>query len=146
MTEEENQTTIPPWFWIVTSVALIWNIMGVGAFIQQATLTPEDLATMTAAQQELYISTPDWVNWIFAISVFGGVLGCLLLILKKAIAKIVLIISFVAVLIQMWFIFIGSKAVDSFGPGGALMPVMIVFIAAGLVWLSLSSAKKGWIN
>jgi len=146
MSEEENTNTIPTWFWIVTAIALIWNIMGVGAFIQQMSITPEGMAAMSEAEQELYRSTPSWVNWAFAVSVFGGAFGCLLLILKKAMAKILLILSFISVIMQMGYVFLISKAMDGFGPGGAIMPAMIIVIAAALIWLAISAKNKGWIN
>jgi hypothetical protein len=146
MSEQQNTNSIPTWFWVISAIALIWNIMGIGAFIQQMSLTPEGLAAMSEAQQELYTSTPSWVNWAFALSVFGGAFGCLLLILKKASAKYLLILSFIGVMIQMGYVFLISKAIEGFGPGGAIMPVMIIIIAAALIWLSIAAKNKGWIR
>ncbi len=144
MSETQN-SSIPVWFWVISAIALVWNLMGVFAYIQQVTLTPEALAAMTTAQQDLYNATPAWVNGAFAFSVFGGAIGCLLLLLKKSLAKIAFIISFVGVVTQMSYAFSVVDSMDSFGPGGVIMPIMIIIIAVLLIWLASSAKKKGWI-
>ncbi len=146
MSDTENPQQIPVWFWVVSALALVWNLMGIMAYIQQVTLTPEALAAMTESQQALYNNTPAWINGVFAISVFGGGLGCLLLLMKKALAQILFIISLLAVLTQMGYVFFVSQSIDSFGPGGMIMPLMIIIIAALLVWFAKSSKEKSWIK
>ncbi|MBN2868591.1 MAG: hypothetical protein JXK08_07965, partial [Flavobacteriaceae bacterium] len=51
----------PIWFWIVSVIALLWNAMGVMAYLGQAFLTEEALAAMPPEQQEIYsIDYPAW--------------------------------------------------------------------------------------
>lgn len=146
MSDTKNSQQIPVWFWVVSALALVWNLMGIMAYIQQVTLTPEALAAMSAAEQKLYNNTPSWVNGAFAIAVFGGGLGCLLLLLKKAFAQIIFIISLLAILTQMGYVFFVSRSIEVFGPGRMLMPIMIIVIAVLLVWFAKSSKQKGWIK
>jgi len=143
---DDQPKAIPTWFWITAILALVWNIMGVNAYITQVTLTPEDLAAMTQAQQDLYINTPAWVNGAFAFSVFGGALGCILMLLKKTMAQKAFVVSLLAVVIQMGHAFLMTDALEVFGPGAAIMPVMIIIVAALLIVFARSSEKKGWIR
>ena len=66
----------PKWFWIVSSILLVWNLMGVMAFFQQMAVTAEQIAAMPEAEQLLYNSIPIWATIAFAFAVFGGTLGC----------------------------------------------------------------------
>lgn len=132
MTDKLNTPITPPkWFTVVTVLALIWNLMGVMAFFQQQGTTP---------------ATPIWVIMAFAFAVFGGTLGCLLLMLKKALAKIILLVSLISVIVQMFHAYYISNAWEMFGPGGAIMPVMVIIVAIYLVWLSDKALQNFWLK
>lgn len=146
MSDSNNSSAIPTWFWVVTILALVWNLMGVMAYIEQVTLTAEALAAMSEAERSLYQNTPAWANGAFAIAVFGGTMGCVLLMLKNAAATITLIVSFVAIIVQMGHAFFLSNSFEVFGPGGFIMPVMVIVIAGLLIWFAKSSEEKGWIS
>jgi len=133
-------------FWIIGIIALIWNLMGVFAYIAQAYMTDEDLAALPENQRALYENVPAWVTAAFAISVFGGALGCILLLLKKKMATTVFVISFLAILAQMTYNFFMSKAVEVYGPGGMVMPIMVIIIGYFLIYYSKRAANYGWIS
>lgn len=148
MSEESDSPKIPTWFWVVAGLALVWNLLGVFAYIGQMMLmsNPEMMAELPADQQALYENTPAWATGAFAIAVWGGAIGCVLLLLKKKVAKIVLIVSLIGVLVQMVHSFFFSNNFDVFGPGAMIMPVMVIIIGFGLVWFSDKSIKEGWLN
>ncbi len=148
MSEESTSPKIPTWFWVVAGIALVWNLLGVFSYIGQMMLmsNPEVMAELPADQQALYENTPAWATGAFAVAVWGGAIGCLLLLLKKKAAKIVLIVSLAGVLVQMVHSFFMSNNFEVFGPGGMVMTVMIIVVAIGLVWFADKSIKEGWIN
>lgn len=37
----------PTWFWVIAVVALIWNLLGVAAYIMDVTMSAEDIASST---------------------------------------------------------------------------------------------------
>ncbi|KGJ95787.1 hypothetical protein [Thalassotalea sp. ND16A] len=141
-----NSTKLPNWFTVVAVMALIWNLMGVMAFISGQTMTAEQLAALSEAEQNLHQTTPLWATIAFACAVFCGALGCLFLALKKAVAKNLLMVSLGAIIVQMFHAFFISNSYEVFGPGGAVMPVMVIIIAFLLVMLSNKAVKQGWIN
>ena len=143
MTEFTNKPKTS--FWIIGVIALIWNLMGVFAYITQVNMTPEIIAALPEAEQALYENVPVWVTGAFAIAVFGGALGCILLLLKKKLATPVLIISLIGIIAQMIYNFGINKAVDIYGPGGMVMPAMVVLIGIFLVWYSKQATAKGWL-
>ncbi len=84
-----NSSTKPPiWFWVISVIALLWNLMGVNAYLQQAYQTESFQAMYdTPELLELVNSTPAWATAAFAIAVFAGALGCIVFTLKKKLGK-----------------------------------------------------------
>lgn len=137
---------IPMWFIVVAALAIVWEAMGVMAYIQTLTMTADDLFKLPSAEQTLINTTPEWANAAFAIAVFSGFIGALMLLLKKSIAIPFLVLSLLAVLAQMYNAFFIMDSFAVFGPGGVIMPIMVIVIAILLVWLAHSAKSKQWIK
>ena len=135
----ESTSKPPIWFWIVSALALIWNAMGVTQYLQQAYKTDSFIAACTPEQLEMYENLPSWYTAVFALAVFGGAIGCLLLLLRKKLAHTVLLISLIAVIIQMSYVTFSLKMAN-------MMTPMIVIVGVLLVWLAKIATKKGWIS
>ena len=144
MTESKIKPTSS--FWIIGIIALIWNLMGVFAYLQQAYMPVEDVTALPLDEQALYDNIPAWVTAAFALAVFGGALGCILLLLRKKLATFVFIISFIGILAQMTYNLLMSKAIEVYGPGGMIMPIMVAVIGAFLVWYSKKMQSNGILN
>lgn len=145
MSEDMNNKP-PVWFWIVSALALIWNVMGVTAFVMQVTMSAEDMAALPDAERILYETTPMWATIAFAVAVFGGAIGCLFLLLRKKWATSMLMASLAGIIVQMIHSFFISNSFEVFGPGSAIMPIMVLLIAILLIWLAQSATKKSWIS
>jgi len=143
---ETMRRKAPGWYMIVVVIMFIWNLLGVMAYIVQATMSPETLAALPEAQREMHENTPTWAIAAFALAVHGGALGCLLLILKKNLAGLFLQISLAAVLVQMFHSFFMSNSFEVFGPGGMVMPIMVIVIAVYLVTLAAKAKAQKWTN
>lgn len=133
-------------FWIISGLALIWNLMGVMAYITTVTMTPEALQALPPEQQQLYTDIPKWATAAFAVAVWGSTLGCVLMLLRKKFAKPVFAIALAGILVQMTHSLFISKSIEVYGPGGAVMPVMIILIGGFLVWYSRYATEKGWLS
>ena len=141
-----NSSKPPVWFWVVSAVALLWNLSGVANYLMQAFATPEMLDTMTDHQREYMENTPAWVTACFAIAVWGGTLGSILLLLRKRLAHIVLIISLVAVIGQVGHSIFLSNAIEVYGPSGMVLPIIIVAIGVYLVFFAKKGKERGWLS
>ena len=133
-------------FWVISVMALVWNLMGVFNYLTQAFMTNEVLATLPKDQQLLYEDVPAWVTAAFATAVFSGTVGALLLLLKKKNASIFFILSFVGIIIQMTYGLLINENTDSYGPLGLVMPLMIIAIGAYLIWYSKKASENRWLS
>ena len=131
-------------FWIIGVVALIWNGMGVNAYLQQAFNTEASTADLNADQIALMDGLPAWMTALFAIAVFAGVIGSIALLMRKKVATIILVISFVAATIQQLYWMFGTNSAEVFSEMQPyLMPIMIIVFAAFLAWYSKNQKGKG---
>jgi len=133
-------------FWIISALALLWNLSGLMTFFMEVFITPDALAALSDAERAMYETTPTWTKVVFAIATFGGTLGCIFLLMKKKLAVQLFIISLAAVIIQMAYYLLFTKAMEVYGSASLIMPSAVIAIGALLVWYSKSTRIKGWIS
>ena len=137
---------VPVWFYIVAVLAVVWNAMGIFAYLSTVMMSTEDFAKMPQAMQDLQKATPLWAIAAFAIAVFAGTIGCLLLLIKKALAFPVLVLSLIAVMVQMSnFIFL-MEGFDVISQEEMIMTLMVIIVAFLLMFFAKVSKAKGWIR
>ena len=137
---------LPTWFWIVAIAAILWNVLGVSAYIMEVTMSEEALAALPDAERALYERSPAWVTGAFAVAVFAGLIGSITLALRKEIATPILVTSLVAVILQMGYQFGVADIQAVMGASSMVMPAVIVVIAVLLVWLSVHAKNRGWMG
>jgi len=132
-------------FWIISVIALLWNLAGVYAYLSQAYMSTEVIATLSEPEQMYYNNVAAWATASFATSVFAGALGGLTLLFRKKIAYALLFISLIAVLIQATYNFF----IQEFMPVENVQMIwslVIILIAVFLVWFSNNAKNKGILS
>lgn len=128
-------------FWVIAVVALIWNLMGVMAYLTRAFITDEMIAALPIENQaEFLVDYPSWYTGAFALAVFGGAFGSLFLLLKKKFAASLFLISAIGAIAQHVYLFMNVEMKD------LVMPIMVIAVCVFLVWYSRDVTKKGWIS
>ncbi len=129
-------------FWVIGTIALIWNGLGVANYLMQMIVDSSD--AYREVERAIIGGRPAWATAAFAIAVFGGTLGSALLLLKKSVALHLFIASLTGVIVTM----IHALGVDiEFGPGEvAGIILMPLAVAVFLVWYSKFAESKHWIR
>ena len=133
-------------FYVISTMALVWNLMGVFNYLVQVLMSDEVLASLPKDQQLLYQDVPAWVTAAFAVAVFSGTLGAVFLLLKKKIASTFFILSFIGIVTQMSYGLLLDEKTDNYGPLGLLMPLMIIAIGGYLIWYSKKAKENRWLS
>ena len=141
-----NDEKTPAWFWIVAGIALIWNLMGAGAYWTDVTMGPDAIRQLPQAQQDLRAATPSWLTGVYAIAVFSGLAAAIALCVKQMAAIPLFAVSLVAVVVQMGYVFLGMGAADVLGPQAMVFPGIIIVLGAFLLWFSIKSRGRGFIS
>lgn len=128
-------------FWVIAVVALIWNLMGAMNFFMQ--VFSGDVSNMPEWWQLVVANRPIWATGAMAIAVFVAVLGCVLLLLRKAVATYLFIASLVGVVLTMGHaLSVGFPELPEF----ILVVVMSIGLSIFMVWYAKLAENKGWIS
>ena len=136
----------PLWFWAVSAAMLLWNGLGAMAYVVDATITVDALNALPEAERALRASRPAWATAAFAVAVFGGVIGCLLLLVRSRWASPVLVLSLLGVVVQMTHAFLVANSYEVYGPGGLVMPALVTTLSVFLVWFARHARVRGWLG
>lgn len=116
-------------FWGITVLLLIWNAMGCLNYIMQT--NPENVAKLPEAYKTIVSTRPAWATASFALHVFLGLLGCVLLLARRNAAKYAFGLSMIAGVVFFVFILIlfSNGSVDSSVFFGPLLSVLVALFS-----------------
>lgn len=123
-------------FWIVAIAGLIWNLMGSMNYIMQT--NPETVAQMPDVYQMIINGRPSWATAGFAIAVFGGSVGCILLLLRKNVAVPVFMLSLAGIVLTV----IHATMLVGIVPSS----VLSVLVGGALLWYATIARRKNWLG
>ena len=139
-------TPVPKSFRVIGVLALVWNLLGVAAYVMQVTMTNEALMQYPEAERAIYANMPVWATSAFAIAVTAGVLGSVLLLLRSAWAVPAFLLSLAGVFVQMYHAFAVANMMDVKGPSSVIGPALVIGFGVALIWYSRSVKEKGWLR
>lgn len=134
----------PKHLWVVGILALLWNAMGAFDYVMTETRNAAYMDQFTPEQLDFFYGFPAWVIASWAIAVWGGVLGVVLLLARKCLAYPVLLVSFVAMVVTTIrnYAFAGGLAVA--GDATTLIFSAAIFlIALALVFYARAMCRRG---
>ena len=145
MSEPQAGTpTKAPWhLWAIGIVGLLWNAIGATDYTMTQTHNEAYLSAVSPQQLEFIYGVPAWAVAAWAVGVWGGVVGMLLLLLRKRAAVPVLLASLAGAALIFVHNFVLSEGMEVMGSSGAAFAGMIVAIAAGLYWYARTMRRKG---
>lgn len=142
-----SSSTPPRWYWIASALALVWMVIGVLAWGADLMMDEAALAQMSAAQQQLYSSRPQWLFIVYAIAIFAGLLGSIGLLMRKRWSVVAFIVSLCAIVVQFSYTLTALDAIGLLGPTAALpFPIVIFTIGLLLLGLSIKAKNAGWLS
>lgn len=131
---------VPLWFRLLAVLGLAWNGYGVYMYLLSVGMLR---GAVPAAPVQ---AAPAWVTGVFAVAVFAGLLGSLLMVAGKRLACPFLVLSFLAVIAQtVWVVFLSNaRAVE--GMKALVMPGAITLVALLLMLVAAKGAAKYWLD
>jgi hypothetical protein len=132
-----------PWhLWLIGVVALLWNSMGAFDYVMTQTRNEAYLSGFTAEQLAYFYSFPAWVDAAWAIAVWGGVLGALLLLLRRRLAVWVFLVSLIAMVSTTFHNYILSNGMEMMGDAFSLGFTAVIFLIALALFLYARAMQK----
>lgn len=136
MSEEAAVRRSRPWhLWVVGILGFLWNLMGAYDYLMTETENEAYMARFTPEQLEYFYGFPTWVVFFWALAVWGGVLGTVLLLLGKRLAAPVFLVSLLSMVVTSFYNFVLSNGLEIMGGAGPLAFTILIFLVALGLWV-----------
>ncbi len=141
--ENEAFGAPPRWFVAAAIAALLWEIFGCITYVLHVT---GDLASLPAGQAAMWAATPAWSVAAYAIAVWVGLAGAVLLVMRRRLAEPLLLVSLLAVLVQFSAYFLDPDLSAATSADGLVIPLAIVLVTWTIFWFARHSKQRGWLR
>jgi hypothetical protein len=134
-----------PWhLWLVGALAVLWNSVGAFDYVMTETRNAAYMSSFTPEQLSYFYGFPAWVIATWALGVWGGVLGSVLLLFRRRWAVPVLGISLAAFLVTTYYNYVLTSGLEIMGGAGGLVFSAVIFVvAAALLFYARRLARVG---
>lgn len=133
----------PRTFYIVGVLALLWNLVGAFDYVMTETRNPAYMAQFSPEQLEFFYGFPAWLIGLWALAVWGGVFGTVLLLMRRKLAVHVFLISFLCMAVTAVHNYGIAGGGEIMGPTGMFFSLVIFVVALGLFLYARKMARKG---
>ena len=135
-------------YWAIAATLLAWNVLGLYMYYGQSVATAGTFANAgySADQVAFVMAEPVWAHAAYAIAVNAGVLGAILLLLRKIWAVPLFVLSLIGALFQDLDAYILRGALDYFDPVWLSIPIDVLVICVFEIWYSLRAKANGWLS
>ena len=143
MGDVRHSREVPAWFWVIAGLALLFMILGCVMYYTQVSVDPETLAL---DERAMWDATPTWMVAAYAVAVWVGLAGTVLLILRRRHAVPLLLVSLIAVIVQFGGILVVPELRQMVPASAYTAPIIIVLITYGIWHFSRHALKRGWLH
>lgn len=131
------------WFQPAAIATVIWMALGCALYLFEVTLDP---ATLPADQRAVREAAPDWMISFYAIAVWVGLGGAILLLMRRKAAEPLLLGSLVAVMVQFSAYFLDRELRQAVPADGMLIPIVVVVLSWTIYWFARHSRRREWLR
>ena len=141
-TTDERST--PMHLWVVGILSLLWNCFGCLDYTMTNLKNASWLAQMTSDQIAWMNGLPAWLTAFWALGVWGGLVGSILLLMRNRYAVWAFGISCIGAVVGLGYQMFMTTMPASMKQGVmGLMPWIIILITVFLLWYAMAAQKKG---
>ncbi|MBJ7486046.1 hypothetical protein [Brevundimonas sp.] len=138
-----------PWhLWLVGVLGIAWNAFGCWDYTMTELKGEEHLRAfgMNDAQIAYFYEMPAWTTAVWAIGVWGGMLGCILLLIRRRWAVPVFAVSLAAYLMSLVWAYLLSNGSKVMPEGTWIMQVVILAGCVFFLWYAWTMGKRGLLR
>ena len=137
----------PWWFWAVSLLFLLLNLVACWGYWAEMTLSYEAyLEAYGKVMTDLRGETPWWSISGYAIGVWGGLAGTILLLLRKKLCLPFFYASFIGAIVGWSWNIIDMRFRDAMGTAGWVFMILIWLECIFIIWFARRMRTKNIID
>lgn len=142
MSEATTPQRAPVHLWIVGIVSVLWGGMGAVDYVMTQLHNEAYMSQFTPVQLEFYYGFPAWLVAAWAIAVWGGVLGAVLLLLRRGLAAPVFLVSLVMMVVTTIRNYGFANGLEIMGGGFSLVFTGVIFVVSVAQWMYARAMRQ----
>jgi hypothetical protein len=139
----------PAHLWIVGILALLWNCFGAYDYVMSNMRNADYIKSAMpgvdpAAALAWMDAFPIYAKIGWALGVWGGVLGSILLLMRSRYAVWAFVLSVIGIVLSIGYqLFVATPLSGANSPMAKIIPAVITVVGLFLLWYSWKAEKKG---
>jgi hypothetical protein len=131
------------WYWLGAIAALLFMIVGCAGFVIDVTTNPMSLPL---DQRALALARPMWMVAAYAIAVWVGLAGALMLLLRRKLAQPLMLVSLIAAIVTFLPYAVVPRVRENITTNDIAAAIIVVAITWTIFWFARHSAQRGWLR
>ena len=135
--------TVPGWFMAAAIAALLFMALGCVMFLLHVTIDPNALPI---EQRTALFAEPAWVKIANGIAVIAGVIGAVLLVVRRRLAEALLLVSLVATIAWLLGLVVVQDLRENMSANDLIIAIVVTAITWTIFWFARRSRQRGWLR
>lgn len=146
MVDISKRPTTPWHLWAIGAASVLWNGVGVWQWYQKVTGAAAYWSALTMEQVFYLRSAPLWTDVAYGVAVWCGLLGALMLLLRRKLAFNAFVAGLIAMLAHAAYVLALSNGREVIGAGGTAFTLVVALIFAVQIAYSHWARRRGLIR
>ena len=143
MDDEYKPRALAGWYMPAAIAALLFMAFGCVMYLMHVLADP---ATMPLDQRAAFEAEPMWVTAAYAIAVWIGLAGTVLLVMRKKLAEPLLMVSLAAVLAWLAGLLLVTDLRENMSANDLLVALVVTALTWTIFWFARHSRQRGWLR
>ncbi len=143
MDQANPQRPAPRWFTLASIGVLLFELAGCGMYLMQVSVDP---ATLPLDQRAMWDAAPTWMIAAYAVAVWVGLVGAILLLMRRRLAEKVLLVSLIAVLVQFSALLLVPELRNLTASDDLFLPFIIIVVSYSVWHFAWIARRAGWLR
>ena len=143
MDDEFAPRPVAGWYMPAAIASLLFMALGCIMYLMHVFADP---AAMPLDQRAAYEAEPTWVTAAFALAVWVGAAGALMLVLRRKYAEMLLTVSLVAVLVWLAGLLLVTGLRENMSANDLLVAIVVTALTWTIFWFARHSRQRGWLQ
>ena len=131
------------WYYAGAAASFLFMAFGCFAYVMHVSADP---ATLPPDQRFALAAEPAWVTAAYAMTVWAGLLGTALLLLRRKAAELVMLVSLAALVVWVAGMALIAPLRDSLSYNDWAVTIVILVITWTIYWFARHSRQRAWLR
>ncbi len=143
MDEHFAPRPVAGWFMPAAIASLLFMLLGCAMYLMHVLADP---ASLPLDQRAAYAAEPVWVTAAFAIAVWVGAAGALMLAMRRKLAEPLLLVSLIAVTAWLAGLLLVTDLRENMFANDLVVALVVVALTWTIFWFARHSRQREWLR